>query len=198
MSDTPRVDAICKTRNCGYWGIPYQFACELERELGQVRLLMSKAHEVSVTIDQRYNARVRELEVRNADLVQLISQFDAAIRRIAAELTGKACGGVDTGDEINPETGEPYGHGGHTGWLLAEEAKNLKARLMKFQIEWQPIETAPKDGTHFLASEMKKYPSYGGCYCARWDSTFSMFETIPGRNPVQPTHWMPLPEPPTE
>lgn len=33
MSDTPRVDAICKTRNCGYWGIPYEFARQLEIEI---------------------------------------------------------------------------------------------------------------------------------------------------------------------
>ena len=60
------------------------------------------------------------------DARTLIRSFDAAIRKIAYELTGQACGGVDTGDEINPETDEPYGPGGHTGWLLATEARKLR------------------------------------------------------------------------
>lgn len=71
--------------------------------------------------------QLRESQERIERLVHLIGQFDAAIRRIAAELTDKACGGVDTCDEINPETGNPYGPGGHTGWLLAEEAKKLRS-----------------------------------------------------------------------
>ena len=74
-------------------------------------------------------AAALEIERLTADgtvLRELITQFDAAIRRIATELTGQACGGVDTGDNINPETGEPYGPGGHTGWLLAKEAKKLR------------------------------------------------------------------------
>ena len=62
----------------------------------------------------------------NEALRKLIRNFDVAIRKIATELTGKACGGVDTEDSINPETGEPYGPGGHTGWLLATEARKLR------------------------------------------------------------------------
>ena len=58
-----------------------------------------------------------------------IANLDAALRRVADALTGKACGGVDTADEINPETGEPFGPGGHTGWVLAEEARKLKEAL---------------------------------------------------------------------
>ena len=69
---------------------------------------------------------IEYLESDGQNLRALISQFDAAIRRIAAELTDQACGGVDTGNEINPETGEPYGRGGHTGWLLAREARKLR------------------------------------------------------------------------
>lgn len=65
----------------------------------------------------------------NDDLRKLISNFDAAIRMIATELTGEACCGVDTEDEINQETGKPYGPGGHTGWLLAAEARKLKQRI---------------------------------------------------------------------
>lgn len=55
--------------------------------------------------------------------------------------------------------------------------------------DWQPIETAPKDGTYFLAYE----PS-GDMYRAAYnrDGAFSAFC---GRSVVyspEPTHWIPL------
>ena len=74
---------------------------------------------------------------------------------------------------------------------------------------WQPIETAPVDGTeilllidgkviegHWLEIEDPHYGSFGswelvvlpfhGCGCCASD------------DPPEPTHWMPLPEPPEE
>lgn len=78
--------------------------------------------ECGVRVLDAYIAACGDLESART----LIRSFDAAIRRIAAELTGQACGGVDTADEINPETGEPYGPGGHTGWLLTSEARKLR------------------------------------------------------------------------
>ena len=71
---------------------------------------------------------------------ELIRSFDAAIRKIAAELTGKACGGVDTSDEINPETGEPYGPGGHTGWLLASEARKLREERDRYKADSEALD----------------------------------------------------------
>ena len=70
---------------------------------------------------------------------------------------------------------------------LADRIKELEAKL-----EWQPIETAPKDGTPILL--LIKSPrnaiqaSFSGscwvdCWCAFVD-------------PYEPTHWMPLPSPP--
>lgn len=74
--------------------------------------------------------------------------------------------------------------------------------------EWMTIETAPKDGTHVLiAGEGKvsvgKYVEdkgetlvpadkpywkpFDNSYWDRWETDDSWF---------QPTHWMPLPEPP--
>ncbi len=66
-------------------------------------------------------------------------------------------------------------------------------------MEWQPIETAPKDGTHVLLYRSGEYASlhegywklshFGGSHAwggAGW--TFAGFD--------QPTHWMPLPAPP--
>lgn len=54
---------------------------------------------------------------------------------------------------------------------------------------WQPIETAPKDGTDFLATDGKTV-----VYCI-WSGTICAFDW---KDASQPTHWMPLPAPPTE
>jgi hypothetical protein len=56
---------------------------------------------------------------------------------------------------------------------------------------WQPIETAPKDGTVVLIWS----PSRGAC--AAWKKGRG-WHTEPGVYHVsRPTHWMPLPDPPT-
>ena len=67
--------------------------------------------------------------------------------------------------------------------------------------EWQPIETAPKDGTLILA--------WDGCQhdiCEWWDGSISGVrgpsERDAGwwidndRGEMKPTHWQPLPDPP--
>ena len=72
--------------------------------------------------------------------------------------------------------------------------------------EWQPIETAPKDGTWILGYHPKEWPIicwYMVCITDPMGNHYeheawhrmngagvSMFNS--------PTHWMPLPEPPSE
>ncbi|MEN0115382.1 MAG: hypothetical protein AAGD15_01560 [Agrobacterium cavarae] len=59
---------------------------------------------------------------------------------------------------------------------------------------WQPIETAPKDGTQILA-----YPCFGGKdpYQVRWRQTKrGGWEHWTHLVPLSPTHWMPLPASP--
>jgi len=60
---------------------------------------------------------------------------------------------------------------------------------------WMPIETAPKDGTRFLA-----YCAKGGWQAVLWNDGGSSWQGRPywssDRDEMTPTHWMPLPEPP--
>jgi hypothetical protein len=65
---------------------------------------------------------------------------------------------------------------------------------------WQPIETAPKDGKAIIAWPVYSEPH--SVATVRWET----MKRIPGRwsvaggswpAPRTPTHWMPLPEPPT-
>lgn len=69
--------------------------------------------------------------------------------------------------------------------------------------KWQPIETAPKDGTNFLGF----YPSTS-CDEQDWDmrrtwrGAFNEWENeafaTTDENADGPTHWQTLPEPPNE
>lgn len=77
-------------------------------------------------------------------------------------------------------------------------------------IEWQPIETAPKDGTEIIVY----HPTAGVCAAFCPDEGFA-WHCMDGNNRVigsksgksipsmtsfmtAPTHWMPLPLPPRE
>ena len=76
-------------------------------------------------------------------------------------------------------------------------------------MNWQPIESAPKDGTYILVSN----PAAGGSWVAHWfpvavsgykfdqlwRSVMLNHWHIPEKTRyVPPTHWMPLPPPPTK
>lgn len=68
-------------------------------------------------------------------------------------------------------------------------------------MNWQPIETAPKDGTHIMVWDASFTDDFGSepqnvvvCWCKdRWElSHYDAFSC----SPANVTHWMPLPEPP--
>jgi hypothetical protein len=69
--------------------------------------------------------------------------------------------------------------------------------------EWQPIESAPKDGTRILFALPYVWCGYWrgsrpvGMPDYRWDESWIGWtrEAFEDR-PLNPTHWMPLPEPP--
>jgi hypothetical protein len=80
---------------------------------------------------------------------------------------------------------------------LAElEAEQAATEAMRRDAGWQPIETAPKDGTGILVN------AGGFCYAVEWQEEFgwwSVDDNKLGPFPLRgagPTHWMPLPAPP--
>lgn len=67
-------------------------------------------------------------------------------------------------------------------------------------MEWKPIESAPKDGSKFLFIEEKGRIQVGRMD-SEWGGGKSLFVCLTGTGAdwypsVNPTHWMPLPEPP--
>lgn len=54
--------------------------------------------------------------------------------------------------------------------------------------QWQPIETAPKDGSSWLLFERDQYTGSGLFYGSDWITEDGGI--------CRPTHWMPLPEGP--
>lgn len=73
-------------------------------------------------------------------------------------------------------------------------------------MNWQPIETAPRDGTEFLAYSTRcgkcdvvvwrDFGSYGYFDPVQSDGECGPFENEFGYGSDDATHWMPLPEPP--
>ena len=69
--------------------------------------------------------------------------------------------------------------------LAKAGAESIKPSL------WQPIETAPKDGTGLLVYSDERIIS------AMWsDGADDWVEVVHEYTFANPTHWMPLPEPP--
>jgi hypothetical protein len=76
--------------------------------------------------------------------------------------------------------------------------------MTRTRMEWQPIETAPGDGTPVLgwvaANDPKPFEKAGVMYVtwSRKGSWIFLDTTAHGgaRYHWEPTHWMPLPEPP--
>lgn len=68
--------------------------------------------------------------------------------------------------------------------------------------DWQPIETAPKGGAHYLAFWPDTIGNGSATIVETWFNTSggryeSAYDDEPPLSPGAPTHWMPLPpEPP--
>lgn len=67
-------------------------------------------------------------------------------------------------------------------------------------MKWQPIETAPRDGTRILATWAYTWSQSGvHIEACEFGESGGWFYTYDGDAPsTPPTHWMPLPEPPEQ
>ncbi len=66
-------------------------------------------------------------------------------------------------------------------------------------MEWQPISTAPKDGTHIFLYEPYDHPCVAFYVTSpEWSGWMFADELLADVKPEgpEPTHWMPLPPPP--
>lgn len=64
---------------------------------------------------------------------------------------------------------------------------------------WQPIETAPKDGTPILITRPTRHQTEEGWHVVRWDDDWWTCHDGQFDAPLRgsgPTHWQPLPAPP--
>jgi len=60
--------------------------------------------------------------------------------------------------------------------------------------EWQPIETAPRNGTPFLCGSF--YHGRWVWRLGKWNEYHKAFNQFPSYHYGPFTHWQPLPEPP--
>lgn len=81
--------------------------------------------------------------------------------------------------------------------IHAPEARALAALLRG--VVWQPIETAPKDGSQFLAANDEVFDVSWSTTTDRhepaWAFACAVFP-FDDKSDERPTHWMPLPSPP--
>lgn len=68
-------------------------------------------------------------------------------------------------------------------------------------MSWQPIETAPRDGTIIIGIylHIPEHPEYGIVrWCEKWfsDESGSWTDQFADAQWMEPSYWMPLPEPP--
>lgn len=77
------------------------------------------------------------------------------------------------------------------GW----EARVREGGAVPPATDWQPIATAPKDGTRVLLwwPHWREYPVTGRYFHGEWDCIHKC-----EGDDVPPTHWMPLPDPPPD
>ena len=102
-------------------------------------------------------------------------------------------------DELKQENDENcrlLGKSAERELALLAEIDRLKAKLAK--TEWQPIETAPRDGTVF--DVYTKYGRVTNCVaCRQFGRIYSYDQESDNYDKKVnfATHWMPLPQPPT-
>lgn len=78
---------------------------------------------------------------------------------------------------------------------LTTDRDSLRAEVERLKAQWQPIATAPMDGTGFLAFVKEGWVE--GMYYNEGQLHYLSDGDQPPKGRSLPTHWMPLPQPPT-
>lgn len=104
-----------------------------------------------------------------------------------------------------------YWYGHVYGYTAAQMEAYAAAKVREAQA-WQPIETAPKDGTNIILADGKhatvgnwyheepyihEYRDLGGNYAGQ-DEGDGFNGWVDWSGGITPTHWMPLPPPPSD
>ena len=95
--------------------------------------------------------------------------------------------------ELAAKHGYATGHGDTAGDIIREFNAQIPDHS---QSTWMDIETAPKDGTRFLAFELREDYQQYECWWQDDFSNWSGWQTAWDDAPT-PTNWMPLSDPPT-
>ena len=74
-------------------------------------------------------------------------------------------------------------------WAEVSQRNYQRAKAAEAAMQWQSIETAPKDGTEFLGFVGVSYQ--GGVVVLHWDKSDEFIDW--DADFWDPTHWMPLP-----
>ena len=117
-----------------------------------------------------------------SSLEKLIKKRRALVVEIGLAHTGK------------PKGIEAAGYLDALDWLLSLAPITFTAsRAQPAETRWQPIETAPKDGTRMLLTDHSEI-----VFCGNYDTGCGFWVGDDGDTCHGLTHWMPLPAPPTE
>lgn len=83
-------------------------------------------------------------------------------------------------------------------WQLLSQNNGNSGEREKVIEEWQPIETAPRDGTNIIVYRPKFHGNYIPQVGTDYWMTKGLFVPTWGksRKDVPPTHWQPFPKPP--
>jgi hypothetical protein len=160
---------------------------DVQREtIQQVRALYARIEREGVILRQEHHraeaAEARLTALEAAENAQLKIERDAIVEQ--ANSRGEA---YQIADSLYQEA--------------EVELTSIKARLREqhAQIAWQPIATAPKDGTEVLLygvfakrSAARPFRAIGLWF--EVNQTFAWW--VVAALPFTPTHWMPLPDPP--
>jgi hypothetical protein len=82
----------------------------------------------------------------------------------------------------------------HSRKVAAEKAWEFADKLKT--MEWQPIETAPRDGTSVLVAVYEEDGRYWGQDIVAWNDHIGWDSSGYDWQPNMILYWMPLPEPP--